>query len=182
MEEQKGTIDEGLVEAIAEADANADEAKPEEKKAAPLSKKVEKQRKAQEKQFKKMMDNFRANRVKANQTLKFRLDLLKRQLGKDDFNALKSICTVEVPEQKDADGKVIQEAKTVVNKQALLVEASHLLVLMREERMKKGLRKRTTGRSSDRKAHKSMLAFLTKRNKQSAAENVTAKVIAGKQG
>lgn len=167
MEDPKNSTE--LTDA-AKAELQADEVKKDTPK--PLSKKVEKAKKKQERAFQTMITTYQAQNRRAVKRERDQLNLLKRQLGKEDFNALKSVCTVEVPEQKDETGAVIQEKKTVVNKRALLVEASHLLVLLREERIKKGTRKRTTGRHSDRVAHRSMMDFLTRRNKEAAKELV----------
>ncbi len=97
---------------------------------------------------------------------------LEKQIGSQDFKMLKQVCMVDIPEQKNEQGEVVQAARQELNKQALITEARNLIVLQREERIKKGLRKRTTGRSSDRSAHRSKVKFLSARAEQAQQEEV----------
>lgn len=106
--------------------------------------------------------------------LKKELDELKLKVGKDSWKVLVDICTVVTPEQKNDEGVVTQEAKTEVNKYALLVEAKNLLVMMRQSRIDKGLRKKTTGNTNQRRAHKSKYEFLMGRGQKAKEENTVA--------
>lgn len=97
--------------------------------------------------------------------------VVREQIGRQDFKMLRDIFTQNTPEQKDEAGNVLQPASSQVNYQALLAESKHVIVMQREHRIQAGLRKRTTGRSSDRKSHKGTLNFLLARN---AEETVKA--------
>lgn len=110
---------------------------------------------------------------RVNKRINTELKSLEKTIGRKDFALLKDICTVNTPEQKNDKGEVVQEASKYVNKGALMREARNLIVLQREERIKKGLRKRSTGRSSKRASHSSMVKHLTQRNIEAAKENTT---------
>lgn len=120
---------------------------------------------------KQMQDQARLNRS---------LKELKKKIGTDDFEAIKAMVTTFHPEKKDEKGNVVQQAYNSVNYQALLVESKNFLVLRRERRMRDIVgedgvttprtRRRTTGRSSDRKAHKSRYLYIIERGKK-AVEN-----------
>lgn len=127
-------------------------------------------RRKQESGFKKYVENIMARHKRVNNRINTELSVLKNIIGAKDFAMLKEICTVTTPEQKNEQGEVTQAERKDVNKQALMVEARNLIVLQREERIKKGLRKKTTGRSSKRAAHRSAVKFLTERNKQAEQE------------
>lgn len=129
-----------------------------------------KMQKQQNKAIAKMMERNAKTKEKLNKELK----TLKRKVGNDSWKVLTDICTVNVPEQKNDEGVVIQEANTYVNKYALLVEAKNLLVMMRQSRIDKGLRKKTSGSSSQRRAHKSKYDFLMGRGKKAKEENTVA--------
>jgi hypothetical protein len=74
------------------------------------------------------------------------------------------VYTQTTPEVKDADGNVVQKASTKVNYDGLLLESVHVLAVMKEQRIKSGKRKRSTGSKSARKAHSNLINFLNKRN------------------
>lgn len=111
-----------------------------------------------------------ARHKRVNKRITSELKVLKNIIGAKDFAMLQEICTVTTPEQKNEQGEVTQPERKDVNKQALMTEARNLIVLQREERIKKGLRKKTTGRTSKRSAHRSAVKYLTDRNKQAAQE------------
>jgi len=141
-----------------------------EKKMAKMSKKSNKQIK---KIMKMIQDNQRKNQVK----MKEEIERMKISVGKENFNALKAICTIQIPEKKDEQGNVIQAAANQVNFQALEKEVKNLLVLQREKRILEGKRKRSTGRSSDRKAHKARYKFLLNRNKETVENKEEASAV-----
>lgn len=139
-------------------------------------KKVRKSMMKREKQqagMKAYIQRIMKQHQRVNKRIRIELEALEKTIGKKDFALLKDICTVNTPEQKNEKGEVVQEASKYVNKQALMREAKNLIVLQREERIKKGLRKRSTGRGSKRRNHASMVAFLTQRNIEAAKENTT---------
>lgn len=148
-------------------DAASSEVKPAPKPNRAERRSMKKQSKRMQGFIKKLQDHNKKNRDKFNQTLA----QLKSRLGVDEFNALQAICTIKQAEQKDAEGKVISEAQEFVNWRAFLAEAKNLLVLRKQARIAAGKRKKTTGRSSDRKKHRSSLKFLEERAKATIAAN-----------
>lgn len=136
----------------------------------------------QQKKIGKYIRSMRKNQYKANGKISKELTALKAVIGYDDFEAIVAVATSFHPEKKDDTGKVTQEAYNQTNWQAVIAEAKNLLVLRREKRMKAnsdGLsgtkdengklvktRKRTSGRSSHRKAHRAKYAFIVKRGKE----------------
>lgn len=66
------------------------------------------------------------------------------------------------------------EKTTRVNIRSLISELRNLSALNREERIQRGLRKRTTGRASDRKRHSATMEFIVKRNEQLKAQAAEA--------
>lgn len=129
-------------------------------------------RKKQESGFKTMIERYTSQQKRMSKRIKVEMKVLESTIGAEDFKMLKDICTNTIPEQKNEAGEVTQAAKRELNKHALMKEARNLIALQREERIKLGLRKRTTGRSSDRRRYKSEVAFLTQRNKEAAQEDV----------
>lgn len=125
-------------------------------------------RKAQRSMFE---EYFLKPQKKSHQKMMKQVRVVRDQIGRQDFRMLRDIFTQVTPEQKDEVGNVLQPASAQVNYPALLAEAKNVMVMQREHRIKAGLRKRTTGRSSDRATHKSTLDFLLKRN---AEETVKA--------
>ena len=125
-------------------------------------KKTKKQNKKMRKFFSQMKE------VQANNKRKFerKIEILKQILGKEDFNALKSICTVKTEEKKDSNGNIIVKAKSEVNYTALLIEGRLAVALNRESRIKAGKRKRTSGSASNRATHSKTVKFINKRNKE----------------
>jgi len=120
----------------------------------------------QDSYFKKMVKQYSKKSNELNDQIERKFELLEEALGSEDFAMLKDICMVTVPEVKDESGAITQEAKTELNREALLVEGRHLLVLKREDRILKGLRKRSTGRSSSRRMHSAYVKFLSQRNQE----------------
>lgn len=154
----------------AEATRNAEPADPTTGEASKqpevpkLTKRQRKQMKEQQAKFAKMFQGYEERRAKAEKKLKEESLRMKDLIGRTDYNVLKDICTIHTPEQKDEKGEVTAEASSFVNHKALIEEAKLLLVLKREERIKLGTRKRSTGRSSDRKAHGGLVNFINQRN------------------
>jgi hypothetical protein len=136
----------------------------EQAKAPKISNAMRKKMRAQQKSFQQMYKNFEERREKDRLKLLKESKRMKDLIGREDYNALKDICTVHTPEQKDEKGEVTTKASSFVNHKALIEEAKLVLVLQREERIKAGLRKRSTGRSSDRQAHRSTMNFIHMRN------------------
>jgi len=137
--------------------------------ASRLQKKItaqERQKKAQRKMFETY---FLEPQKKRHEKLMKRVGVVREQIGRADFKMLRDIFTVNTPEQKDETGKVIQAASSRVNYEGLLLEAANVIAMQREGRIEAGLRKRTTGRSSDRKAHRSLIKFLHDRTAEEAA-------------
>jgi len=152
---------------------------PDANKLPPAPEPSMKARKNMDKQQKKLMKyimKMRKNQYKANGKVSKELNALKKIIGVEDYEAIVAVATTFHHEEKDKDGKVTKEAYNQTNWQAVIVEAKNLLVLRREKRMKgetlpdgtvvSPKRKRTTGRSSDRKAHKAKYAFIVKRGQE----------------
>lgn len=125
---------------------------------------------AQENAFAKMIKNHRARYERATSLVKSSLAELRSLMPKEDLKMLKDICMVETPEQKNEAGEVTQASKKTLNKHALLVEARHAMVLQREQRIKDGQRKRSTGRHSKRATHSGMVNFLNSRTAEAKKE------------
>jgi len=123
-------------------------------------------RKKQQNGYKKMIERYTANYRDSLDQIQRQLDLIEKQVGSADFKMLKDICTNVTPAKLNEAGEIETPEKKEVNKAALIREGLNLIVLKREERIKAGLRKRSTGRSSDRKAHKSAVTFLNNRNEE----------------
>lgn len=148
----------------------------------PPTKRMLKNAKKAGKQYTKLFARFKATQELKKGALKERLFKLKQQLGKEEFKLLKSLSTAEIPEQKNEAGEVTKPKSFHVNYDMMFAEAKNLNVLMRERRMVAGERKRTTGSSSKRKAHKSRLAAVLARNKRlEDAGNALANAQAPKQ-
>jgi hypothetical protein len=127
-------------------------------------------RKKQQNGYKRMIEQYTANYKDSLAQIQRQLDLIEQQVGKADFNMLKDICTNITPAKLNEAGEIETPEKKEVNKAALIREGLNLIVLKREERIKAGLRKRSTGRSSDRKAHRSAVTFLNNRNEEAKKE------------
>jgi len=89
---------------------------------------------------------------------------LSRGLDKETLGLFVKAATVEVGEG--------DEKTTRVNIRSLISELRNLSALNREERIQRGLRKRTTGRASDRKRHSATMEFIVKRNEQLKAQQI----------
>ncbi len=127
-------------------------------------------RKKQQNGYKKMIEQYTANYKDSLNQIQRQLDLIEKEIGKDDFKMLKDVCTNIIPAVMNETGEVTTPEKKEVNKGALIREGLNLIILKREDRIKAGLRKRSTGRSSHRKTHKSSVKFLTKRNEEAKKE------------
>lgn len=136
----------------------------EEMQATRLAKQIKaqtRQRKAQRTMFE---EYFLKPQKKQERKLMNEVRRMRDEIGRKDFQMLRDIFTVTVPEKKDEHGKVLEAETKQVNWYGLILEARNVIVVQREQRIKAGLRKRTTGRSSDRKSHKAAIGFLLKRN------------------
>lgn len=134
-----------------------------------LQKKITAQTRNQKTQRKMFETYFLEPQKKRHEKLMKRVDIVREQIGKADFKMLRDIFTVNTPEQKDDTGKVVQAASSQVNYEGLLKEALNVIAMQREGRMEAGLRKRSTGRSSDRRAHRTLIKFLHDRSEEEAA-------------
>lgn len=121
----------------------------------------QRQRKHQNNMFRKM---YIAPQRKQLNALMNRVGVIRSSISKQDFQLLRELFTVQVPEQKNESGEVTQAAASYVNWYGLLQEGKNVIVVQREERIKAGLRKRTTGRRSDRASHRSAIDLILKRN------------------
>ncbi len=140
------------------------ETTPEEEKKVKLSGTQLRKQKKQMRNQMRMMARWKSTQAKKNRLLRGDLKRAKFLVGKDAYNDLREICTIPIPEQKDKDGKVTEEASSYVNKYALINELRNLIVLKREDRIQAGKRKRSTGRSSQRKTHSGTVRLLNKRS------------------
>lgn len=128
----------------------------------------------QQEHFAKMFADYQAKQRRSYLKVLSRVRVLKEEMGADDFNVLKDICTVRTPEVKNEAGEVTQEAKSQVNYQALLAEGRLVIALNRESRIKAGLRKRSSGNTSTRRNHSIIIKFIEARNKVASSEPVNA--------
>ena len=152
----------------------------------PLSMRKKKNIAKQQKKFGKLMATWRKAQMKRQGRVTRQLKDLSSKIGHDDFEALKAMVTTFYPEKKDDKGVVVQEAYNSVNYAALIVEAKNFLVLRRERRMSgyttenpetkeetyhPPTRKRSTGRTSDRKAHRNTYNYILERGKKAVENN-----------
>lgn len=135
-----------------------------------MTKKMLKRQKTYQQAMQKQFANYQRTAVRMNRLQRNQLEVLKHQIGKEDYNALKSICTTVVEEKKNDKGEVIQNAESNLNKMALIVETRNLLALKREDRIARGLRSRGSGRASKRRSHTSLVSMLKRRNEQAVKE------------
>jgi len=99
--------------------------------------------------------------------LMFQVRAIKQALDPKDFAMLKDIFKVVTqPEVKDENGVVSQKEQSFVNWQGLVPEGRNVIAVQRQERIKAGVRKRSTGRSSDRSAHSSSMSHVYRRNEK----------------
>lgn len=135
-----------------------------------LKKQIKMGSRARAKQRTMVEKYFLEPQKKKNAKLMKQVEVAKSQIGRKNFQMLRDLFTVPVNEQKDETGKIIQPASSYVNYEGLIAESKNVIVIQREERINSGKRKRSTGRSSDRKAHKGALSFLLNRNQEAAKE------------
>lgn len=166
MEELQGTREE--IEQVVET---LNEPK---KEAAPyqptFSRSVMKKFKKQQKVYQSQVEKFKELQLVANLRENNELKEYRQRIGKESFDFLKKICTIDTPEQKNEQGEVTVPAKSELNKEALLKECYNVIIMLREERILAGKRKRSTGRRSKRQAHKNAIAFLNSRNNAAIEE------------
>jgi hypothetical protein len=141
--------------------------------APPLSMRAMKKMDKQRKMLMKLIKASRASQLKKQGALTRQLGVLRKAVGDSNFEAIKAIATTFYPEKKDDKGNVTQEAYNSVNYKALMAEARHLIVMQREKRIREGTRRRSSGRSSDRKAHSLTYRYLIDRGNK-AVENKEA--------
>lgn len=123
-------------------------------------------------QFRAMFEQYNKRQTDHARRMMTRVRVLADTIGRHNMRMLKDLFTVNVPEQKDAEGAVTQAAHTYINFDGLLVEGRNVIVMEREARMAAGQRKRTTGRHSRRTMHNSAYNYLMKRNETEAAKQV----------
>jgi hypothetical protein len=140
------------------------------------SRRVQKLTRQQQKLYKKQIAQYQKAVQGKQRQLKRELEILSQRIGKEDFKLLKSICTVQVPEEKNEAGEVTKKAHSYVNYTALITEAKHLNVLKREEHIVAGKRKRSSGNARNRKMHRSFLSFIQQRNAIAENEPITQSV------
>lgn len=92
------------------------------------------------------------------------IDVLKRQLGKEMFLKLKNVCTDTVPEVKDENGNVTKNASSSVNWEMFKREARLVIAAAREDRIRSGKRKKSSGSTSQKQNHTSAMKFIELRN------------------
>lgn len=168
MESQLNEIQAALIETqVVEVDSNSFIRSV--IKAAKSRKEVLAKRK-QESYFKKMVSKYTEQSQQLNSKIARQLELLEESLGSDDFAMLATICTTITPEVKNESGEVTQEAREELNKQALLIEGKNLIALKREDRIKAGLRKRSSGRSNRRRLYAAQMRYINSRNEAASQE------------
>jgi len=158
---------------VTEVDQEA-ETSPNNNYTGPMSNKMRKLIKKQQQMMKANYQNYlvQVESMRKKEEAKFKQ--LKSVVGKDVYKNLRKACTETVPEVKAEDGTVTTPARQVVNKGKFLRELSLAIVVLREDRILKGKRKRSTGRSSDRKNHKqSLKAILTRFEQIKQTETIT---------
>lgn len=128
----------------------------------------------QAKYFRKLMGQWRRSDDKSRNRLLNQVKAAARTLGKENFAMLKDLYTQNIPEVRNAEGVVTQEASSQINYQGLLAEARNAIVIERDSRIKSGKRKKTTGRSSKRRLQKNTFNFLTKRNAEETVKQAQA--------
>lgn len=139
----------------------------EQKPAAPKMTNGQKKRmRQQQEQFAQMFKSYQEKQQKQRKIFKRAALSLRNALCKEDYNNLKNICTVRVSEQKNEAGEVTRKASSYVDYRALAIEGRLTIAVQREQRIKSGHRKSTTGRSSDRKAQKNLMKFINRRNEE----------------
>lgn len=129
----------------------------------------------QQGKFQKMLVQYQETAKKGQSCVMSQVKVAASVLGNETFKMLKNIFRVEVPEEKDENGVVIRKATSYINYKPLLNEARLAIVLQRDSRIKSGKRKRTTGRSSDRRIHSTTLGFIYRRNKEELAQSTATK-------
>jgi len=128
-------------------------------------KKAKRNQNAQREMFEKLFLGAQKKRVAK---MMKQVRVARELIGREDYKMLRDIFTVKTEEKKDEKGNVLSPARTDVNYYGLLLESKNVIAMQREQRIKAGKRKRSTGRSSDRRAHKSLLNFLLNRNAEEA--------------
>jgi hypothetical protein len=146
----------------------------------PMSNKMRKLIKKQQQMMKANYQNYLVQLESMRKKEEAKFKQLKDTVGKSTYKALRKACTETVPEVKAEDGTVTTPAKQVVNKGKFLRELSLAVIVLREDRILKGKRKRTTGRSSRRKSHRESLKAILARFEE-IKQNETITPIEGAQ-
>ena len=128
-----------------------------------LSNKMRKLMKKQQKMMKSNYENYlvQIQSVRRKEEAKFKQ--LKSVVGNDVYKNIRKACIETTAEIKDEAGNIVQPETKAVNKGKFLRELSLAIIVLREDRILKGKRKRSTGRSSNRKAHKTALKAILER-------------------
>lgn len=135
-----------------------------------------KKRLQMEKYFEQLYKKQLRETAKATKRLKATVKVLRKNLGKESFNKLKDLMTTIVPEEKNEKGEVVKESYKEINYVGIISEGLNLIALLREERIKQGKRKKTTGRSSRRRSHRNQINFLNRRSELLKTEEVKQEV------
>ncbi len=166
-------LENSLANAATEVTQEA-ETSPNNNYTGPMSNKMRKLIRKQQQMMKANYQNYLVQVESMRKKEEAKLKQLKSVVGKDVYKNLRKACTETIPEVKAEDGTVTTPAKKVVNKGKFLRELSLAIVVLREDRILKGKRKRSTGRSSDRKNHKqSLKAILTRFEQIKQTETIT---------
>jgi hypothetical protein len=156
-------------EEVLAVDSLSDEAATETPATPKMNKKQKKSVARQERQLKQLYARAKTEQERSRRKVRNSVAFLKSVLGAEDFNNLKDICSYNIPEQKGPDGSIVQAAKKGVNYRALIVEGNLVIAMNRESRILSGKRKRTTGRASKRKSHRSTVNYANMRSQVTLA-------------
>ena len=125
----------------------------------------------QNKKIQSFVVGMQSRNKKSQDALKSKKALILNRIGNDEFEALKTICTIKTPEQKDDKGNIVQQAGEFVNWRAFVIEASNLIVLRRQARITAGTRKKTTGRGSNRTKQRHAVKHILERGQKAIQNN-----------
>jgi hypothetical protein len=130
---------------------------------AKMSNGQRKRLKRAQKAFQKQVDDYYefSRQKQVEETKKFKL--LKYQVGKNIYNNLKKASMLTLPERKDENGQILEKSRVVLDANKFLRELHFAIVVLREDRILKGKRKRTTGRASNRAYHSSVIRAIKER-------------------
>lgn len=129
-----------------------------------LTNKQRKNLKRNQQAYKKQMEDYiEFSKTKQAQEAK-KFQILKERVGRNIYKNLKKASTVTIPEKKNEEtGAVLEAERTVLDKDKFLRELNFAVIVLREDRILKGVRKRSTGRSSDRREHAAVIRHIKAR-------------------